>query len=205
MHETRRRQAYSTMAPVILAAFHHTAKLQIRCMGVSWPECNSDHQPNLAQLKNLSACVDLIQAVFDSFFAIPLADYIGIPFPVFSLLRLSFGMLFFLSTLDSPGWDKLEVRRQIDILTTIDRVVNNFRQASVLEASGKHDGDEDNPMARMAGHLRLMRTAFAANIEQSDSAGALAALTPESAMDETALEMPDLADFLDMDWLMNSI
>lgn len=193
------------MVLVILAAFHHTAKLQIRCMAVSWPECTSEHQPNLAQLQNLSACIDLIQPVFDSFFAIPLTDYVGIPFPVFSLLRLSFGMLFFLSTLDSPGWDKVEVRRQIDILATIDRVVDNFRQASRLEASGKHDGDEDNPMARMASHLRLMKTAFAANIEQSDSAGALAALTPESAMDDTALEMPDLADILDMEWLMSSI
>lgn len=174
-------------------------------MAVSWPEFNSDHQPNLAQLKNLSACVDLIESVFNSFFAITLADYVGIPFPVFSLLRLSFGMLFFLSTLDSPGWDKLDVRRQIDILATIDRLVDGFRQASRLEARGVHDDDEDNPMARMASHLRLMKAAFAANMEQSDSVEALSAFTPESVVNEGALDMPDLADFLDMDWLMSSI
>lgn len=177
-------------------------------MAVSWPDFGpqQQQQANLAQLKNLSACIDLIKSAFDGFFAIPLDDYVGIPFAVFSQLKLCLGMLFVLSTLDCPWWDKFDVRRQIDLLTTIDRMIDGFNQASMVYASAVGVNGEDSMMARMVSHLRFMRAAFAASLEQSDGGAAQSAMeTPESIGDVGGMEMPDIADFLDMEWLMSSI
>jgi hypothetical protein len=199
-----------TQTTVTLDIFHSSAKLQIRYMAVSWTDSRSP-QPNLAQLRNFSACVDLIEAVFASFFNnVALVDYIGIPFAIFTQLRLCLGMLLHLSTMDCPGWDRMEVRRQIDVLAVADRLADNFGKASVLYSGcderavggGEESGD---PLARVAEHLRLMRNAFAAKTEQSDGGGITFALTPTSAEDVSLTELPDMTDFLDLDWLVGMI
>jgi hypothetical protein len=178
-------------------------------MAVSWADSRSSEQPNLAQLGNFSACVDLVEAIFAKFNEIALVDYIGIPFAIFTHLRLCLGMLLHLSTMDRPGWDKMEVRRRIDVLAVADQMAGNFSRASVLysggdERSARGDGSGD-PLARIAEHLQIMRNAFAAKVEQSDGEGVMSALTPTSAEDISLTELPDMADFLDLDWLVGMI
>ena len=178
-------------------------------MAVSWADSRSHEQPNLTQLSNFSACVDLIEAVFVKFNNVALVDYIGIPFAIFTHLRLCLGMLLHLSTMDRPGWDKMEVRRRIDVLTVADQMADNFSRASVLysggdERSARRDESGD-PLARTGEHLRIMRNAFAAKVEQSDGEGIMSALTPTSAEDVSLTELPDMADFLDLDWLVGMI
>lgn len=118
-------------------------------------------------------------------------------------------MLLHLSTMDRPGWDKMEVRRRIDVLTVADQMADNFSRASVLysggdERSARRDESGD-PLARTGEHLRIMRNAFAAKVEQSDDEGIMSALTPTSAEDVSLTELPDMADFLDLDWLVGMI
>jgi hypothetical protein len=192
-----------------LEIFHNSAKLQIRYMAVSWVDSRSSDQPNLAQLSNFSACVDLIEAVFAEFNNVALVDYIGIPFAIWTQLRLCLGMLLHLSTMDRPGWDKMEVRRRIDALAVADGMADNFSRASALYsgcderlARGDEPGD---PLALTAEHLQIMRNAFAAKIEQSDGEGVMSAMTPISAEDVSLTELPDMADFLDLDWLVGMI
>lgn len=151
--------------------------------------------------------MDLIEAAFASFHILPLADYIGIPFTVFTQLRLCLGMLLHLSTMDCPGWDKMDVRRRIDVLAVAGRMVGDFGKASALYSGCEEEAARDDPLARIAGHLDIMRNAFAAKIRQSDSdgEGIMSALTPTSAGDLDMTELPDMADFLDLDWLAGVI
>lgn len=152
--------------------------------------------------------MDLIEAAFASFHILPLADYIGIPFTVFTQLRLCLGMLLHLSTMDCPGWDKMDVRRRIDVLAVAGRMVGDFSEASVLYSGRDEEAARDDPLARIAGHLDIMRNAFATKVRQSDSdceGGVLSGLTPTSAGDLCMAELPDMADFLDLDWLAGVI
>jgi hypothetical protein len=174
-------------------------------MAVSWTDPQSPDQPNLVQLNNFSACVDLIEVVFANFHSLPLADYIGIPFTIFTQLRLCLGMLLHLSTMDCPGWDKINVRRQVDVLAVADQMVSNFLKASVLYSDHDEESARDNPLARIASHLGHMRNAITAKIRQSDSEGIASTLTPTSAGDLCMIELPDMADFLDLDWLAGVI
>jgi hypothetical protein len=178
-------------------------------MAVSWADSRSPEQPNLAQLSNFSACVDLIEAVFAKFNNVALVDYVGIPFAIWTQLRLCLGMLLHLSTMDRPGWDKMEVRRRIDVLAVADQMADNFSRASALYSVDDErpiGGDEsDDPLARTVEHLQIMRNAFAAKIEQSDGEALMSALTPTSAEDVSLTEIPDMADFLDLDWLVGMI
>ena len=205
-HEKTSKADYATAT---LQIFHNSAKLQIRYMAVSWADSRSPGQPNLAQISNFFACVDLIEAIFATFNNIALADYIGVPFTIFSQLRLCLGILLQLSTMDRLGWDKMEVRRRIDVLTVADQMADNFSRASALYSGGDERpdrGDESgDPLARTAEHLQLMRNAFAAKVEQSDGEGAAFAPTPTSAEDISLIELPDMADFLDLDWLVGMI
>jgi hypothetical protein len=180
--------------------------MQIRYMAVSWAESRAPEQPNLAQLRNFSACIDLIEAVSATFSKIALADYIGIPFAIFSQMRLCLGMLLHLSTMDRPGWDKMEVRRRMDILAFADQMADNFSRASVLYSGcdGRlaRGGESGDPLTRIAEHLHVMRNAFAAKIQQSDGEGMTFAPTPNSDEDVSLTELPDMTDFLDLDWLL---
>lgn len=189
---------------VTLRAFHAAAKLQIRCMAIPWPSLASDREPNLAQLQNLTACVDLIQAMFENFFSIPPADFIGISFPIFTQIRLSLGVLFCLSTLDCPGWDRAEVRRQVDPLNMIDGMISAFEKAiSVYATENGIEEDDVGALVRVPSHLRQLHSAWAAKMGQSDGEGIAFAPTPQSP-DGMAM-MPLLDDFLDMNWLMSAM
>jgi len=193
----------------ILGIFLNAAKLQVRYMAVTWTDSHSPNQQNLAQLRNFSACVDVIEVVFANLHSIPLADIIGIPFTVFTQLRLCFDMLLHLSIMDYPGWDKMEVRRRIDVLAVADQMVDDFQKASILysgcdERAARGDV-AGNPLARIASHLIIMRNAFAVKVQQSDGEGIMSALTPASAEDLCVANLPNMADFLDFDWLVGSI
>lgn len=183
-----------------LRGWHHAAKLQIRCMAVSWKSLTVDCNQNPMQLTNLTACLDLIQTVFDNFFEIKTSDVIGIPFAIFTQLRLCLGLLYHLSTMECPGWDTGEVRRQIDILAIIDKTIDRFQAAS-----RESDAYGEDSLRRITGHLQVMRSTWAVRIQQTDSQRATFTMTPDSVAEIGVAELPLLDDFLDMDWLMSSL
>jgi hypothetical protein len=185
----------------VLEIFLNSARLQIRYMSVPWTDPRAQLQPPLAQLRSFSACVDVMEAVFATFNSIPLTDYIGIPFTVYSQLRLCLGMLLHLSTMDCPGWDRMDVRRRVDVIDVADQMIGNFSKASALYSGCDEGSARDDSMARIASHLKNMRNAFAGKIEQSDGEGIAFAPTPTSAEDFSLTELPDMADFLDLDWI----
>lgn len=152
------------------------------------------------QLTNLTACLDLIQTVFDNFFEIKTSDVIGIPFAIFTQLRLCLGLLYHLSTMECPGWDTGEVRRQIDILAIIDKTIDRFQAAS-----RESDAYGEDSLRRITGHLQVMRSTWAVRIQQTDSQRATFTMTPDSVAEIGVAELPLLDDFLDMDWLMSSL
>lgn len=123
-----------------------------------WPSLISGQEPSVPQLQNLSACIDLTQALFENFFSLPPGDVVGVPFPIYIQMRLGLGILFCLSTLDCPGWDKSTVRRQIDPLDMIDGMISAYegaKAAHIIEHGTEESGD--GLLSRISGHLRLLR------------------------------------------------
>ncbi|GLA09832.1 hypothetical protein AnigIFM60653_000773 [Aspergillus niger] len=100
---------------------------------------------HLHHLESLHACLSAVNAWISSFLAIPPAEYAGFPFPIFSQLVRHLAALYRLSTLDDPSWDRGFVRRTIDLMSVMDRLIGNLGQAAALarlEAQGE-DEDED--------------------------------------------------------------
>ncbi|TPR10762.1 hypothetical protein CAN33_0035960 [Aspergillus niger] len=100
---------------------------------------------HLHHLESLHACLSAVNAWITSFLAIPPAEYAGFPFPIFSQLVRHLAALYRLSTLDDPSWDRGFVRRTIDLMSVMDRLIGNLGQAAALarlEAQGE-DEDED--------------------------------------------------------------
>ncbi len=65
----------------------------------------------------------------ENFLTIPISDYPGISFPVFTQLVRYIIVLYKLSTLNDPVWDLSLVRASIDITQVIDQVICNIQQA----------------------------------------------------------------------------
>lgn len=191
-------------ALVVLQSHHNAAKLQIRSLAVAWPSLANNGETSLPQLENLVGCVDLIKEVFDNFLTMSLQDFVGISFQIFVQLRLSLGILFALMTIEIPGWNKSEARRKVDLLAFINQMISKFEDAS--GPAGGSDELEGDSLTRVTGHLRIMKTTWAAKLEQSERQGVHSTMTPEDSVgDVGASELPGLDDFLDMDWLMSAL
>ncbi|PYH86503.1 hypothetical protein BO82DRAFT_325667 [Aspergillus uvarum CBS 121591] len=109
---------------------------------------------NLPHLDHLTAALTATQAWLDNFLTIPPAEYSGFPFTVFAQLARTLAALWRLSTLEDPLWDRGGVRRAVDVLGVLDRVVGNLGQAAALarleggrrffgNSGGGGDGEED--------------------------------------------------------------
>ncbi|RAL14436.1 Zn(II)2Cys6 transcription factor [Aspergillus homomorphus CBS 101889] len=87
---------------------------------------------NIRHLETLHAALAATKAWFDTFLAIPPAEYTGFAFTVFAQLARNLAALYRLSTLDDPLWDRAAVRRTVDILDVLDSVIGNLGQAAAL-------------------------------------------------------------------------
>lgn len=113
----------------LVLAHLHTAEISIHHMGLAQISKTSA-QLGFQRLKCLTSCLQSLKVWFDNFFNIPVASYPGLPFSVVSQIVRCLGLLYHLSTLDEPGWDKDNVKATADIVDIITRVATNMEQVS---------------------------------------------------------------------------
>ena len=65
-------------------------------------------------------------------------------FPIFAQFARSIVVLYKLTTFDHPAWDIALVRSTIDLISVLDRLLENMEQASRIS----FDGSEDNVATR---------------------------------------------------------
>ncbi|RAK73383.1 Zn(II)2Cys6 transcription factor domain-containing protein, partial [Aspergillus fijiensis CBS 313.89] len=103
---------------------------------------------NIPHLNHLSAALTATKLWLETFLTIPPAEYSGFPFTVFAQLARTLAALWRLSTLEDPLWDRGGVRRAVDILGVLDRVVGNLGQAAALARLEGGRGFFGNPGGR---------------------------------------------------------
>ena len=109
------------------------------------------------RLESLYLCLNSIKSWFDIFFNIPLADYIGFSFSVFSQLAHCLVTLYKLSTLDDPAWDKTFVRNTVNLLLILDTLSNKMEEGAKLAYldTDSVEGDIFTRSVKMTRAIRL--------------------------------------------------
>ncbi|CEO58808.1 hypothetical protein PMG11_03510 [Penicillium brasilianum] len=85
--------------------------------------------PGFQRLEYLYSCLETVKSATENFLTIPISDYPGISFPVFTQLVRYIIVLYKLSTLNDPAWDLNLVRGSIDVIQVIDQVIRNIEQS----------------------------------------------------------------------------
>jgi hypothetical protein len=95
-------------------------------------EQRSDGGANLAleRLECLWLSVENIKSWLKSFYTIPCSKLVGQPFHFWSQMILSITLLKYLSTLKDPEWDCQVVRSTVDLITTIDFILQRIALSS---------------------------------------------------------------------------
>ncbi|KAK9334285.1 hypothetical protein V1521DRAFT_486542 [Lipomyces starkeyi] len=90
--------------------------------------------PDFQRIERLQACLSSIRSWSDTLFKLSLSEYFAFSFLTFSQLFHTTILLFRLSTLDDPSWDKAAARKVIDPLLVIDQFADSM--AKVAETLG---------------------------------------------------------------------
>lgn len=148
----------------------------------------------LHQIRLLQACLDAIAAWFSIIFGLPPSEFIKYSTLITSQLRHCVGMLFYLATLDDPGWDKAAVRSRLDVLTVLDTMRSNLLLSA--EVAGWQNDDGDNMFARVHEMMGKLRDHWDAKLAQMDAANA------DTLLDfDPALMQNIEADWFGMQWI----
>lgn len=84
----------------------------------------------LERLECLRLSVENIMSWLKSFYKIPCSKLVGQPFHFWSQMILSTTLLKYLSTLKDPDWDCQVVRSTVDLITTIDSMLQRIELSS---------------------------------------------------------------------------
>lgn len=101
---------------------------------------SKQNTPGFQRLECLYACLNTVKSALDSFFKIPLAEYLGISFPFFTQLARYIVVLYKLSALNDPTWDTGLVRSTVDVLQVMDQLISNIQHAKAADGDESADG-----------------------------------------------------------------
>ena len=186
-----------TLADVILAHLWST-ELTINEIALVQLPIAADHS-SFKRIEALYTCLKSIKSWFELFFNIPLTNYIKFPFSIFSQLVHCLYILFRLSTLDDPAWDKHGVKDTADLLPIMDQLVINLEQAAAKFDT--HDNPEEDLFSRAAKKYRTIRLEWETKLRPED----LTVSTVPDAQIGSDYALPEdfSMEFPDTDWMMD--
>lgn len=95
------------------------------------------------KLQDLNALLTCAERWLAVWFEMPLVDWLGITVDTFAQFTHCLIVLFKLTTLSEPGWDREEVRRRADVLAALDRSCDTVER--VPAAVGMVDAEPESP------------------------------------------------------------
>jgi hypothetical protein len=128
-------------------------------------------QTDLRRLEGLDSLLTAIERWFEVFHKLPLVDWIGIPFSIWTQFSQCLTILFRLTTLNERGWDTAEVRKRADVLDIIEGLAKGSER--LAELVDLVDMGEDSVFFKVPPLLRGLRAKFAAEmtLQSGDSHG----------------------------------
>lgn len=99
--------------------------------------------PDLQRISMLSAALQLTKTWFDDFLSLPPAECFMLAFPAYSQLAYFTVVIYRLSTLEDPHWDRAAVRQTYDALQLLDALTAKMSQVAAASGiiSDRPDGD----------------------------------------------------------------
>jgi len=153
---------------------------------------------DLHHIRLLQACLDAIVAWFTALFSLSPGEFINFSTLFTSQLRHCIGMLFYLTTLDDPSWDKAAVRNRLNVLDVLDTMRSNLYLSA--EIAGWQNDDGDDQFGRVHAMTGSLRDFWGARITQMDAANA----DPLLDFDPALLQNIE-ADWFGMQWITGSM
>ncbi|OJJ50287.1 hypothetical protein ASPZODRAFT_2117511 [Penicilliopsis zonata CBS 506.65] len=146
LDQARRNFGPHLQTHAVLLLHAHSATLAINDFALSGLPIVLENSRSL-QLDCLYACLDSVKLYFDLFFAIPPAAFFDLPVSICGQVNQTLSALYRLSILDDPAWDRVAVRKIVDIQIIFDRLFDVLQQAAVLAGL---DGGVENPILSKA-------------------------------------------------------
>ena len=168
------------------------AELSINEMALSRAALTFDN-PGFQRLENLCACLAAAKSWMDIFLKFPPLEYARLSFTFWVQLMRCVVVLYKLSTLDDPAWDRQLVRDTIDLITVMEQITSN------MEWFSGHIGEDsdDGMIARAARFLRCIQTGCSAGV--GGNAGDQSASEFQIPPDPMLFDFPDC--YPDSVWL----
>ncbi|KAK9310998.1 Zn(II)2Cys6 transcription factor [Lipomyces starkeyi] len=193
LEETKRDISLQSHQNEVMLLHLYSTELTINESEIS-KEPSPFNTPNFQRIERLQACLSSIRSWFDTLFKLSLSEYFAFSFLTFSQLFHTTILLFRISTLDDPSWDKAAARKVIDPLFVIDQVADSM--AKVAETLGlENDLVERNMFTIYSEVMRSMKKGWEGKLAESSK--------PEgSSKQQRTSEIPETLpiDFSDDLW-----
>ncbi|KAL5349195.1 hypothetical protein ACLOAV_005483 [Pseudogymnoascus australis] len=169
-------------------------------LNLSGARSDSGDLPGFERLKCLWGSVESIKSWLDNFYNLAPADLVGLPFHFWSQMILCITILKYLSVLDDPAWNRQEVRNTVDLLATVDAMIQKLDQVCA-EANLQCDDSLFNLLSKLLDKCRVwadVRLDVASQIQGVDGAAASHGACPAENSQSGSSSIPDLDQMM---WL----
>ncbi|KAF2812287.1 uncharacterized protein BDZ99DRAFT_439292 [Mytilinidion resinicola] len=183
LQEVEKNLSGNVQHEVVLLHLHSTA-LYISELGIL-KSAASANNTDFQDVECLYASLRSLKSWLDIFFTIPPARYTGIPFSIFSQFMRCLVVLYRLSAIDDPGWDKQVARNTYNVAEVLRMVSTNLLASDVYP--------------RYAETFNATRERWEAKL------AALSINTAAPVVPETDLEMPNLSMDLPENWWVSDV
>ncbi|KAF2493509.1 hypothetical protein BU16DRAFT_541190 [Lophium mytilinum] len=187
LQEIEKNVSGSFQHEVILLHLHSTA-LYVSELG-SLKSAASSNNTDYQEVECLYASLRSLKSWLDIFFTIPPARYTGLPFSVFSQFMRCLVVLYRLSALDDPLWDKNVARNTYGVADVLRMVATNLLASDVYP--------------RYAETFDATRERWEAKLAALSSAPVRVPAVPMMPM--TDLEMPNISMDLPENWWVSDV
>jgi hypothetical protein len=169
--------------------------------------------PDMQRYEAMEACLSAARDWFDRHFSIPSYVYVGMTFSYWWNMAHCALIVYRLSTLDDPAWNRRAVRDRIDLLAILDQLKAGFEEVATQRQLDTGPSVEEDSFSKFIKMVRSMKSNWAPELAavQGD-AGLHAATAAEAAFIDNSAEglsmpffQPDdsetwIAGFFDMNW-----
>jgi hypothetical protein len=119
----------------------------------------------LQRLKDLDSILTAVERWFGAFQAVPLAESIGATLSIYTQFSHCIVLLFKLTTLVEPGWDREEVKKRVNLLEILEHLVQRIedtrRLLKFVDAVGT---GESGLFFKFPGLIRGLKAKFSAEL-----------------------------------------
>lgn len=174
---------------VVVLLHFHSAELAINETELYETTCISQ-KLDVERIGTLFASLNAIKSWFDVFFTIPTAEYVSLTFAIMSQLVRCLMVLYKLSTLSDPAWDRDLACQTADLPNILQMVVSNL-QAVDGSAGIQDDSPEGTVFIRTANKFELMRLRCVERL----GLPLVGPTTENAASAEAAIDLSDMSWF----------